>query len=303
MPIVEIFSRRQKRQRGEFPDVYQYNTVPGPLRVQIVHIWTSSFGDVKSYDVQKMFESIHDVLCREYGIFTLNETTDDYFSSVAKFMLYSKEIENILDVIEISFKAIDKLVRENRHRYNKATQNPDSAIEELNARFREHGVGFQYESGQLIRIDSQMIHSEIMKPALMFLSDRDFSGANEEFISAHKHYRDGNYKECLNDCLKSFESTMKIICTRKNWSFKSTDTAKSLLDIMFSKEFIPNFLQSHFSGLRATLEAGVPTIRNILGGHGQGTTQITVPESMASYALHLTATNVVFLVRAEKEFK
>ena len=27
----------------------------------------------------------------------------------------------------------------------------DSGIQELNARFREHGVGYQYEAGELVR--------------------------------------------------------------------------------------------------------------------------------------------------------
>ena len=31
----------------------------------------------------------------------------------------------------------------------------DDAIKELNYRFKEHGVGYQYESGKIIRIDSR----------------------------------------------------------------------------------------------------------------------------------------------------
>lgn len=38
MSVFEIFSKRQKRERGEVPDVYQYEDIPQPLRVQIVHI-------------------------------------------------------------------------------------------------------------------------------------------------------------------------------------------------------------------------------------------------------------------------
>ena len=39
MRFFEIFSKRQKRLRGEVPDVYQYETIPSGLRVQIIHIW------------------------------------------------------------------------------------------------------------------------------------------------------------------------------------------------------------------------------------------------------------------------
>src|ERR1019366_1526163 len=85
----------------------------------------------------------------------------------------------------------------------------DSAVTELNARFREHGIGYQYESGEIIRVDSQLIHSEVVKPALTLLTAPEYEGANAEFLKAFEHYRKGDTKECLNECLKAFESTMK----------------------------------------------------------------------------------------------
>ena len=39
MGIFDLFSKRQKRLRGEAPDVYTYDEIPEPLRVQIVHIF------------------------------------------------------------------------------------------------------------------------------------------------------------------------------------------------------------------------------------------------------------------------
>ena len=94
---------------------------------------------------------------------------------------------------------------------------------------------------------------------------------------------------------------MKAICTQRGWAFKADDTAKGLIKIVFEHELISLFMQSHFSGLRSTLEAGVPTVRNRLSGHGQGAEEVTVSESVAAYALHLTASNVLFLTRANAE--
>ena len=62
-------------------------------------------------------------------------------------------------------------------------------------------------------------------------------------------------------------------------------------------------MQSHFTALRSTLEAGVPTVRNRMSGHGQGTEEVMVPESVAAYALHLTASNVLLLTRASAEMR
>jgi len=35
----EIYSKRQKRLRGEVPDVYEYEPIPDPLRNQVIYIW------------------------------------------------------------------------------------------------------------------------------------------------------------------------------------------------------------------------------------------------------------------------
>jgi hypothetical protein len=72
------------------------------------------------------------------------------------------------------------------------------------------------------------------------------------------------------------------------------------LEICFEKELIPAYLQSQFSSLRSILESGVPTVRNKLGGHGQGSETTTVSPEMARYALNLTASNIVFLIEHEK---
>nr|WP_225225336.1 hypothetical protein [Komarekiella delphini-convector] len=167
-------------------------------------------------------------------------------------------------------------------------------------RFREHGVGYQHESGEIIRVDSQIIHAEVVKPVLHLLSDPRFQGANEEFLQAHEHHRHGRYKECLVDCLKAFESTMKIICNTQGWIYQPTDGAKKLIDVCFQNNLIPSYLQTQFTSLKQNLESGVPAVRNKNGGHGQGSQQINVPQYFAAYQLHMTASTILFLLEAEK---
>jgi len=302
MAIFNIFSKRAKASSRN-KDVYQYTVIPNPLRVQIVHIWNEVLGRPgERYDYGKeVYEYVNGLLCKEYGVFTLTNDRDSAFASVVKFFLSTDETNQALDVIETMFKMFDQVVRNEpqKHQINHGTV--DEAISELNERFREHAVGFQFESGQIIRIDSQIIHAEVVKPALSLLSHKEFKGANQEFLNAHSHYRDAKYKECLNECLKAFESTLKIICTKHRWSFKPTDTANTLLGVVFSNNLIPPFMQNHFTGLRTSLEGGVPTARNKLSGHGQGAELQDVPEYLAAYVLHLTASNILFLVRASEE--
>ena len=67
---------------------------------------------------------------------------------------------------------------------------------------------------------------------------------------------------------------------------------------MFASKVIPAFLQSEFSGIRSVLESGLPTLRNKSGGHGRGAKPRNIPEHFAAYALHMAASNIVFLVES-----
>jgi hypothetical protein len=112
--------------------------------------------------------------------------------------------------------------------------------------------------------------------------------------------RSGRAKEALTDSLKALESVMKAICAKRQWSHDSNATAKPLIQVLLDKELIPSFWSQHFSALRATLEAGVPTARNKLSGHGQGAQIQEVPAHLVAYVLHQTASAIVFLAEAER---
>ena len=95
---------------------------------------------------------------------------------------------------------------------------PDAAIAELNQRFRQHRIGYEFATGELIKINSRYIHSQVLRPALQLLQDAgtDFSGPLDEFLKAHEHHRQGNLKDAIHWSLKAFESTLKAICVRAN---------------------------------------------------------------------------------------
>jgi hypothetical protein len=309
MAIYDLFSKRQKKLRGELPDVYQYDDFNKSFRIQVIHIVKDAFGtDVYGSRILNIYEGIHKTLCKEYGVFSLNQQSYVVSASEAIFdyFLNTDDYEHVLDIIELTFKTINIEMRKISFlvHVQKIEISPDEAIAELNCRFKEHGIGYQFESNELIRIDSQILHSEVVKPVLKLLSNEaQFQGANEEFLSAHSHFRHGRYKECLVDTLKAFESVMKTICKKRKWTYGAKDTAKKLIQICFENGLIPVYLQSQFSSLRSLLETGVPTLRNKLGGHGQGDIAIKVPETVASYAIHLTATNILFLIGMEKKLR
>ncbi|EHQ27175.1 STM4504/CBY_0614 family protein [Mucilaginibacter paludis] len=304
MAVFNLFSKRQKALTEEPSDILIYDKLPSPFRVQVVHIINDAFGTFVGYSidpVEMLCKEIHDILCREYGLFDLN-VSRGYQERIEEHILREKDINRVLDSIELCFRAVAKVITSD-HNYQTSTTRKleaNEAIEELNQRFKEHAIGYQYEDGELIKVDSTYIHSEIVKPTLSLLHNSTFSGANEEYLKAHEHYRHGRNKECLAECLKTFESTMKIICKAKGWSYDEKDTSSTLIKVCLNNDLIPSYMQSQLTSLRSLLESGIPTIRNRIGGHGQGSIPITADDETTRYTLNLTGSNVIYLIELSK---
>jgi AbiJ N-terminal domain 4 len=296
MSLFELFSKRKRRERGEFPDIYTYDNIPQALKVQIVHIIKEIYfrGSYLTDEAGLILEKMHQILCREYGVFYLVDKHTKGYEAIGNFILKEANHEKILDAVELVFRFADRNIRESAYYYNENID-IDEALLELNSRFREAGIGYQFESGEIIRVDSQLLHSSAVKPALALLRTQVFSTVNQEFLSAHEHYRNGKYEECIADCNKSFESMLKVICTKKKWHYDPNDTAKKLITICLTNNLLPNFMQNQLTVMQSVLESGVPTVRNKMAGHGQGPQQRTVPSYIAEYIMHLTASTLLLL--------
>lgn len=295
MAITDIFSKRQKRLRGEMPDVYVYDELPKILKIQILYIWkdiknvySKIYINPQSYDNITIYQKAASILRREYGLFNLFDNTENCELEFQNFFLNEQKIEKCLDAIEVFCNLAQPAEIFN------------DLIKELNDRFKEHGIGYQYENGQIIRIDSQFIHAEVVQPALQLLNNRHYAGAQQEFLKAHEHYRNGNAKEALNECLKSFESVMKVICKKRQWSYSGSATSKDLIHICLNHELIPDFWKKHYSSLSNLLKSSIPPARNTMSAHGQGSDVKSVPDYLVAYMLHMTASAIVFLIEAEK---
>ncbi|WP_419210741.1 STM4504/CBY_0614 family protein [Providencia manganoxydans] len=314
MSIRQIYSKRQKELRGEISDVYQYDELPNKLKIQIIHLIKKSFGNCHSYlelksgayrasIIDNLYKDVLNTLCEEWGELHLiqeNRSLDrSYATDICDRLLYENNIEKCLDIVEVCF----SILNDNKDLYPSSAF-VDESFSDLNHRFIENETGYQFESGEIIRIDSQIMHSDVVKPVINLLSSNDYyNGANEEYLSAHEHYRHERYKECLTDCCKSFESMLKAIHEMNKWEYKKSDTASKLIKSCFDNELIPPYTQSQFTSLKTMLESGVPTIRNNMSGHGQGTENKEVNEELVSYMLHLTATNLLFLADSQTRYQ
>ncbi|MEY2305828.1 STM4504/CBY_0614 family protein, partial [Bacillus tropicus] len=251
-----------------------------------------------------IWDVVNNIMSKELGLFNLtNEEYRPSFERCAEFLQTCTDTDAI-DLIELSFIISEELGWDPDTVYIGRTQTLNEGIEELNYWFRDNNLGYEFTNGELIRIDQTHMHEEVVKPAITLLFEEDFEGPAEEFLNAHKAYRKGNYKNALVEALKSFESTMKTICDKKGYPYnKGSDSAKKLISVLFDNNLIPEYMRHHFSGLKTTLENGLPTVRNKQAGHGQGSESTKVEPYFVEYAINLAATNIVFLIKAYKESK
>jgi hypothetical protein len=313
MPVYDTFTKRKRKaERGQVADPYRYDVVPEPLRAQVAYIWNAAIGgyqEMSPYTVANpprsnaRWEFIRSVIAKERGVFTLSRPNDNPFKQCFSYLM-TGSTDEALEIIELTFRFIDRAMRdvpEYQLQQEGLKQDADDAISELNERFREHGVGYRYEDGVLVRIDSELLHAETTVPALRLLREEGFQGPLEEFLSAHEHYRKGEMKDANVDALNALESTLKTICVKRKWRYSPTATATDLVRLVVDKGLIPAQLQSQFDHLITAMTRGLPPVRHNFGGHGQGPEPTTVADHLAAYALHLMAANIVLLIEAERE--
>lgn len=310
MPIFELYSARIKRQKKSgSSDVYIYDQLPSHLRVQIQQILLDSIGyyhDYSSNEFRRVscnnetWKYFHKILCREYGVHSLAHG-GTAFNEIMETIATTKDISRILDIFEIAGRYLERVAsdfEDYRRQELGIKQEASEALAELNFRFRVASVGYQYESGEILRLDSQYIHDEVVRPTLLLLTAPGFEGPQREFLEAHRHYRWGDNKDAVHWANKAFESTMKAVCDQLGWSFDAGARASDLIKILRKNHLWPDFLDGSFDQLIATLSSGLPQLRNNAGGHGEGAKATNTPGHIAAYALHLAAAKILLIAEA-----
>lgn len=290
MSIFDIFSKRDK----PLPDVFQTESIPKKLRTQICWIWKDSLfklaeGTLDWEPRNPVMREIVDVICREHGLPFLYERRSPPEEDLVNALCEHKDTKIVLDIIEVSFRYISRADQYDfRHKR-------DDVIRELNHRFRENGVGYQFDTDaqRLIPIDSLITHQEIVRPALKLLAGPQYASANQEYLEAFDDYKKADYDDCLTKCCSCFESVMKVVCDAKGWPYQQGDTARPLLTKIIDNTDLPSFFDQPL--------LLIATLRNRLSSsHGSGTSQQHVPEHLARYALHATASAILLIAEAAK---
>ena len=275
--MYKLFLERIRNRDGE-PEVYIYDEFPEAFRNQVFYIMADVLDQYEGYG-GGLWGYMHDTFSREKGLKKLGRHDQGLERYNVETYTNVSSQEDFLDLVDYMFHLFDVGCRDIHPQYNYDLDTNalvDKAVEELNYRFKQHNLGYEFVNGEIIRIDNKMIHQEIVKPALRLLYEEGFDGAEDEFRKAFEYRRKGDNKNAILVAGKSFESTMKTICDKKNYTYdKAKDTA----------------------------ETGLPVVRNKTSGHGQGSTIEQISDEFAECALNLVATNIVLLVGIYKNEK
>ena len=288
MPIFETyFERMQRQQKSGGPDVYIYDDIPQHLKHQIIHIWDYAFSGLTMQRTLEVFWGIEKTTAAALGIPRLTGNPDP-FASCKEWLLDMHLVEGALTIIELSARAMKSFQK-------------DTFIDDLNFRFRQSNIGYQFENGFIIKINDQFVHAEIVKPALGLLSRNPiFKTANADFVAAHAHYRAGENRQAVTFAGSAFESTLKAICTVKGWPYEKGARATDLIKVVNAKGLFPDYLDKGFESYIAAMKTGLPGVRNDAGPHGGAPDTPKVPDYIAAYAIHLSAANIVLAIEAAK---
>ena len=296
--MYTLYSKRMKNASGE-PEVYIYDTFPQAFRNQFFYVIEELFDYLENNGLSGVWSFIHDSFARELGVKSLGYPGYSERNQIERFAEKAEDTD-FLDFLEYVFSRLSQ-TRDVSIGYvspDEVNKQITSAFVEMNFRFKQHNLGYEFVKDVLIRKDNEHLHQNTVKPALRLLYENGFQGAEQEFLDAFEHRRKGENKDAILDALKAFESTMKAICDGMGYSYDpAKSTAKELIGILENNAFYPAYMNNHMTSLRTSLESGLPTMRNKNAGHGQGAAVVNVSDEFAEYALNLAATNIVLLTK------
>jgi hypothetical protein len=143
-------------------DVFTYDSISRKLRNQIYHIWNDFFYKNRFDEtlIKQARERIFNIICSEEGVKSLYLTghfINSHASQVDSYFESLEDTDKILDTIEIIFHEMLFVAQIHSEKYNQTPPiryNFKLCVSDLNKRFLENGVGYQYESGKVVKIST-----------------------------------------------------------------------------------------------------------------------------------------------------
>lgn len=307
--IFDVFSRRSGSLASSGCDV------PTATRNRVVLWCNEAFSNSRTQDSSGDYSSefwhqVHRLLRYRHGRFQLYGGARPPASPVEDSVAFLTTCrgEEFLDFLEYIFHVdclfhvalpenqlvdeLNDLLRQDDLPYHVTNMAKETVEETINGRKAKVVKTVAYP--RVIMRENDVLHSETIVPALTLLQRPAFKTANVEYLEALEDYRKGDFGDSLAKCGSCFESVLKILCDRKGWPYRQTDTASSLVRTVLDNTSLDNYFEP--------VLMIVATLRNRLSkSHGAGPSMRKVPRHLARYALHASAAAILLLLEESGE--
>jgi hypothetical protein len=147
--LEPTYSRRKRQAQATGQDVYQYDTIPTRVRVQVIQMLEAGLGAGDTASSIRLipnpcYEHIVKFMREEVGVYELAVTIPSQFKAELFSWLHSEsDTDDWLDGVEVSLQTIEQMMPhpELRGVYRPSAE-PGDVIAKLNARLLEAAVGY-----------------------------------------------------------------------------------------------------------------------------------------------------------------
>jgi len=160
----------------------------------------------------------------------------------------------------------------------------------INETLRDFRLPWRMAEGLVFQVDNDFLEDEVLAEVVPLLGLAEFEGAKEEFARARDHLTDGNVRDAIFYAHASVESAYKAALGGS--SKVGADLAQAYANAGLLQGLSKEIGQSVQKALMPTA-----TLRNQLGGHGQGEKVLDVPYEYGELAIGLAAVIDTFISR------
>jgi len=160
----------------------------------------------------------------------------------------------------------------------------------INETLRDFGLPWRMAEGLVFQVDNDFLEDEVLAEVAPLLGLAEFEGAKEEFTRARDHLTEGNVRDAIFYAHASVESAYKAALGGS--SKVGADLPQAYANAGLLQGLSKEIGQSVQKALMPTA-----TLRNQLGGHGQGEKVLDVPHEYGELAVGLAAVINTFISR------
>ena len=188
-------------------DIYKYDKLPDKVKRHIIAVWFELLNKFPAFDRGKsdnFFAVVAKELWVKYDEFQSPRNSGSPSESVCNFFGEQQDVKKCLEIMELVFSCLSHFYRADVYVNAGLDYDIYRAKAKLNAVFQEHSVGYEFRGDKIFRIDSGVMHKEVVAPTMTLLYEPFFKGANEEFLKAHEHFRQGTQQIQISEEIAAF---------------------------------------------------------------------------------------------------